>query len=669
MSQQADIFHSPGLLVTLGFLILLLAIAPVSAKVIIFNESGTSGAVQDLINSTTSGDSIFLAGGFYPGSLVIDRPISFGALDTSDPPLIIADVSRAGIILDVDGITINGVVISGNNENGLLVRSNNNRISALTVSGFIHGIELQSASNNIFSTNTIVNNSIGVVADRSSRSNIFYLNRFDNTEDISSLAAGNIWFSGSQDYQYGGNDFSGALGNSWKEYSGTDSNGDGIGDTAYTLKVRQSILVSSTAGTEMADRAPLVSSPDSYTLIRSTNTTTVSAPGMREGTVPESSEGGQNQNPNPLASGPYSGQQQSVTGIPQTGPGTPTTPPPGDFTAIILQYWWGIPILIVIAAAGGIWFERSFKRRTLPDTDDPLRTQSPRNATIVSHHGQTLPGGSPGQDNPYFTVHLPPLLEKRYNGAEYMGEGGVGRVFRAWDPEENRAVAIKIPVRFDEVTGAQFTKELHIWQGLHHKNIVEVYAANVFPMPYIEMEFIESSLASYKFPLDYIKAVQIVTGVAKGLQYAHDLGIVHRDIKPENILIAADGTPKITDWGLAKALADTKHTGLISFSLNYAAPEQLAPNIYGDAGKWTDIYQLGVLLYEMVTGLVPFSGTGMGEVTHAILHTTPQPPEISGTNPDLLRGIILKCIQKTPADRYGDVAELLADLKRLDENL
>ena len=656
----SDIITSHGVPAFLVLLVCLLAVVPVSGNVHIINGSTSGAVVQDLINRTTPGDSIFLAGGTYPGSLVIDRQITFGALDTSNPPRIIADDSRAGIALEVDGITLSGVTLSGKSENGLLVRSNNNRVSAMTISGFLHGIDLQSATNNIFSSNTIVNNSIGVTADRASRTNIFYLNRFDNTEDISSMAVESVWSSGGQDYQYNGTDFSGPLGNSWNGYAGSDRNGDGIGDTAYTLKVRQSILTSAPAGAEAVDRAPLVGTPDSYTLIRSANMSSASHTGKREGTAPESPAIGQYQDP--LATGPYSGQQQPASGIPQSVPGTTITPPPGNFPGILLQYWWVIPILIVVAAGAGIWFERSFKRRTAPEPDDPLRTRSPRNATLVTLPGQgTLPG-SAGQDEAYFTVHLPPLLEKRYPGAEYLGEGGVGRVFRATEPVENRQVAIKVPVRFDEVTGAQFTKELHIWQGLHHKNIVEVYAANVFPMPYIEMEYIESSLASKKFPLELPEAVRIITGIAEGLQYAHERGIVHRDIKPENILLAADGTPKITDWGLAKALADTKHTGLISFSLNYAAPEQLAPNLYGDAGKWTDIYQLGVLFYEMVSGRLPFGGTGMGEVTHAILHATPPEPEVAGKNPDLIRRIILRCIERNPKDRYQDVTEILAEL-------
>ena len=159
-----------------------------------------------------------------------------------------------------------------------------------------------------------------------------------------------------------------------------------------------------------------------------------------------------------------------------------------------------------------------------------------------------------------------------------------------------------------------------MWEGLHHKNIVELYGANIFPLPFIEMEYVPASLAEMHFPFDE-KAVAILTGIAEGLRYAHGQGIVHRDIKPGNILLSPDGTPKITDWGLSRQQGK-KQSGIIGFSLEYAAPEQLAPSLYGEPGPWTDIFHLGVLFYEMLTGHVPFSGDGMGEVTHAILQKT-----------------------------------------------
>jgi eukaryotic-like serine/threonine-protein kinase len=645
-----------------ALIILVLTMPPVPAKVLIINGTGENGAVQDVINSTVSGDSVFLAGGKYPGSFIIDRPIVFGALDATNPPEIIADGTRPGITLASDGVTLNGLTISGKGSQGLLVRSNNNRISGLMVSGFDHGIELKSAMDNVFSGNTITNNRVGVQSDRPSRSNIFYLNRFDNTEDISGSSSENILFSGRQAYQFAGREYSGPLGNSWKPYTGADSNGDGIGDTQYmpyTQQPLQDLVYGTPSVVQSTDRAPLVSMPGAYSLVGITNT---SAHHITSSETLPSELAGSGPSQNPSQSNP-GGQQGS--GIPPSAPGTFSGQPPGLFPGILIQNWWIILIVIGASVVIGVWFERS-QRKIPPSENDLLRTLPPRNATLVQVPGQTLPAGSSQQDHPYFAIHLPPLLEKKYPGAEYMGEGGVGRVFRAWDPKENRYIAIKIPVRFDEVTGAQFTKELHIWQGLHHTNIVEVYAANVFPMPYIEMEYIESSLAARKFPLDYDQAIQIFTGVAEGLRYAHDLGIVHRDIKPENILVTADDVPKITDWGLAKALADTRHTGLISFSLNYAAPEQLAPNLYGDAGRWTDIYQLGVLFYEMVTGSLPFSGSGMGEVTHAILHTSPPSPTLEGKNAVTIRKIIEKCMQRRPEDRYASVAEILYELKRMD---
>ena len=266
----------------------------------------------------------------------------------------------------------------------------------------------------------------------------------------------------------------------------------------------------------------------------------------------------------------------------------------------------------------------------------------------------------------HYAAHLPPALAKKYPGAEYLAEGGASRVFRVHDADRSRDVAVKVPIRFDEVTGTQFTKELQVWQGLHHKNIVGIYAANIFPVPYIEMEYVESSLASMKFPLETGPAVAIIRGVAEGLRYAHQQGIVHRDIKPGNILIAPDGTPKISDWGLAKA-EGTKQSGIIGFSLEYASPEQLAPNLYGEPGPWTDIYQLGVLFYEMLTGQVPFKGGGMGEVTHAILHDDPPLPQVKSPHAEVIQEIIIRCMKKSPKDRYSSVAEIIADLDTIRE--
>jgi hypothetical protein len=424
--------------------------------------------------------------------------------------------------------------------------------------------------------------------------------------------------------------------------------------------------------TESTDLAPLVHLPGAYTLLVKNATTGAPRNSTGIGGLARAGQGIQSGQQQPQGQIPE--VSQSPAGQDQFSGNLPSSPAsmPGQAT-IPPQEWFLGPLLVVILLAIivsvviGVWFERNRRKMPPPAHVEYVQVNpASTNATVVKRPGQDPSASEEWKDQSYCTVHLPPSLEKKYPDAKFMGEGGVGRVFRAWDPVENRQVAVKIPVRFDEVTGSQFTKELHIWQGLHHPNIVEIYAANVFPMPYIEMEFIESSLATLKFPLDTDRAVRIIAGVAEGLRYAHERGIVHRDIKPENILITEDGVPKITDWGLAKALTDTKQTGLISFSLNYAAPEQLAPNIYGEAGQWTDIYQLGVLFYEMVTGRLPFSGAGMGEITQAILHNTPLPPEPAGRNAEAIRKIIDRCLQKRPQDRYTSVADIIADLQRLD---
>jgi parallel beta-helix repeat protein len=670
-SETHDARMIPAVLFVVFLFCVIGTIPAASAAVFMYPGAG-NGTIQDMINQTTNGDSLFLFPGIYHENLIIDRAIVFGALDTASPPEIYTDESRPGVTLAADGVTLNGLNISGTAPVGLVVQSGNNRISDIVISGFDHGIELKGATNNIFSGNTVTGNSIGVLMDRSSRSNTFLLNRFDNlAADISGQPVENLWYSGGQDYSFNGSSFSGPLGNFWKAYSGTDTDGNGVGDTPY-------IVSGSTTGpsgtSEVLDRAPLAALPGSYTLV------------VKNTSVVNTTLRGDLSRPPDLAADRQQVQQQQPPGQTLPGadsailqgqypadslsslPGKTTTPPGGIemLPRILMDYWWVIGIVIVISLVGGIIFERSRRRTHLPLPVELYQTRPPANATLVQGPGSA--GGviaGEWRDQPYYGARLPSALEKKYPDAEYLGEGGVGRVFRAWDTTMNRSVAVKIPIRFDEVTGTQFTKELHIWQGLHNKNIVEIYAANVFPMPYIEMEYVGSSLANLKFPLSMDRAVRIITGVMEGLRYAHERGIVHRDIKPENILLTDDDVPKITDWGLAKALSDTRQTGLISFSLNYAAPEQLAPNIYGEAGEWTDIYQAGVLFYEMVTGRLPFSGTGMGEVTQAILHNTPHPLDLSGPDAAAIGVIIGRCLQKQPKDRYASAAEVLDDLRRL----
>jgi eukaryotic-like serine/threonine-protein kinase len=624
-----------------------LLVLPVAATVFTYDGKENTSSIQDLINTTANGDSIYLAGGTYYENLRINRSIVFGALNTNDPPEIVSSrVSEAGITLAADGITLNGVIVSGDAEYGLLIKSNNNQVRAVTVQGLPRGIGLNSAISNIFSGNTIRNNTLGIDIDRSSRSNTFYLNYLNNTRDVEVQSADNIWSSGRQVYQYAGRDYTGQVGNFWSGYTGSDTNGDGIGDAPYTV---QSGNPGPGSISGVTDRAPLVSPPALYSLVSVASPFNISP--MEDGIRPMEFSGFQQQQGNL----PVSGNDQSpVDNANPSGLRNPLFP-------YLVQYWWVIPIALVICVVAGIWFERKWKRRD-PVTGDDTPISSSRNVTVVK---KTLPAATgDGHDQLHYAAHLPPALERRYPDAEYLAEGGVSRVFRAWDVKEGREVAVKIPIRFDEVTGTQFTKELHVWEGLHHKNIVEIYAANIFPVPYIEMEYVKSALAAMQFPLETKKAVAIVKGIAEGLRYAHEQGIVHRDIKPGNIMITPEGVPKISDWGLSKT-EGTKQSGLIGFSLEYAAPEQLAPNLYGEPGPWTDIYQLGVLFYEMLAGNVPFRGGGMGEVTHAILHEDPLPLVLEGPDAEPIKKILDKCLAKKPQDRYSSVSLFLEELKNV----
>jgi hypothetical protein len=292
-----------------------------------------------------------------------------------------------------------------------------------------------------------------------------------------------------------------------------------------------------------------------------------------------------------------------------------------------------------------------------------LKNPIPDHATIIEEPADQGPVQEVACGYPGPAVRFPPSLEKRFLNPEFIGEGGLGRVFRVQNAKTGMTVAVKVPARFDEITGTHFTRDIVLWQGLLHPNIIRIWSSNILPVPYIEMEYAPASLASTHFPLPEESAIGMILGIARGLGYAHGSGIIHRDIKPENILLTAEGIPKITDWGLGKAIGDIHESSVIGFSPAYAAPEQIAPHRYGKPGPATDIYQLGMLLYEMLTGTPAFSGEGMHDLNVAILENTPDMPSWNGRHEKELREIILRCLSKRPQDRYSSVADLIRDLE------
>jgi len=281
----------------------------------------------------------------------------------------------------------------------------------------------------------------------------------------------------------------------------------------------------------------------------------------------------------------------------------------------------------------------------------------------------------PDQNN----VHQPPVeqkfyfpreLENKYYDIVNIGRGGIAWVYAANRKSDGKKVAVKLPISFDEMTGKSFLNEIKAWEMLRHPNIVEVSAVNILPVPYVEMEYVPDSLEMIAKPIPVWKAVYIVRGIADALRYAHSLGIIHRDIKPHNILVTDDLTPKITDWGMSKVLsADTKKSSIAGFSLSYAAPEQVSPAEFGRTDVHTDIYQLGVVFYELVTGSLPFGGESIMEVGNAILRELPIPPSEYNPEAAVVDRIILRCLEKDPAQRYQSAGELLDALSGyLDED-
>jgi eukaryotic-like serine/threonine-protein kinase len=291
----------------------------------------------------------------------------------------------------------------------------------------------------------------------------------------------------------------------------------------------------------------------------------------------------------------------------------------------------------------------------------------------------------PGENNPpenektlYFNGNdrsrdyislFPHELYEKYRNISIAGTGGAAIVFKAERDADGRTVALKTPIDRDEITGKSFIREISVWKTLKHKNIVEIYSANIFPSPYIEMEYLERNLTSLEFPLPVPKTLSFITGIAEGLEYAHEIGIVHHDIKPNNILLDHEDTPKITDWGLSKTISDNFESSNIGFSLVYAAPEQLFPSRYGKPGTKTDIYQTGVLFYELITGEKPFKGDIIEELLSGDDEDGITPVSEVLNNPSFadFDSIIMKCLRRNPEMRYPDIKSFLKDLKELNK--
>lgn len=259
------------------------------------------------------------------------------------------------------------------------------------------------------------------------------------------------------------------------------------------------------------------------------------------------------------------------------------------------------------------------------------------------------------------TPYFPTELLTIYAPTELIGRGGFARVFKAQRKSDGMLVAVKIPIDMDPAVGKSFLQEIENWQKLNHDNITRLLDFNILPAIYLEMEICNQSLDKLTKPLLVERAAYIILEITRGLRHAHGKKIIHRDLKPSNILLLND-IPKISDWGLSKVKSESRLSVSASLSPMYAAPEHYSIRTFGNKDERTDIFQLGIIFYELATGELPFKGEDLTGISYAI--TAEEPGKPSKINPEAIdvEPIILKCLQKKKKDRYQSIDELQSDL-------
>jgi WD40 repeat protein/serine/threonine protein kinase len=300
----------------------------------------------------------------------------------------------------------------------------------------------------------------------------------------------------------------------------------------------------------------------------------------------------------------------------------------------------------------------------------------------------TVPGSGPWTD----VSTLPPscgavAVQAQIAGyltLRELGRGGMGVVYMARQVGLNRLVALKMILagsHAGEDDLVRFRTEAEAVAGLRHPNIVQIYdISEQRGLPYFSLEFVEGGSLESRLdgtPWDAPRSAELVETLARAVHAAHERGIIHRDLKPGNVLLTAEGTPKITDFGLAKRLASPgqvaspgrqpgeaiTRTGSIMGTPSYMAPEQAGGNKTITPGA--DVYALGAILYELLTGRPPFKGATPLDTVVQVLRQEPVPPaQLNSKVPRDLETVCLKCLQKEPATRYHSALELADDLRR-----
>ncbi len=275
-----------------------------------------------------------------------------------------------------------------------------------------------------------------------------------------------------------------------------------------------------------------------------------------------------------------------------------------------------------------------------------------------------------------FDTLIDSLLDGRYRVIRKLGTGGMANVYLAEDQELGRRVAIKLLDERhaqDEQFVERFRREAESAAGLSHPNVVSIYdRGEAEGTYYIAMEYLEGKtlkeLLVSRGPTPVRVAIDYTRQILSALEFAHRAGIVHRDIKPHNVVVAPDGRLKVTDFGIARSgSSQMTEAGSIIGTAQYLSPEQAQGKPVHPS---SDLYSVGVVLYEMLTGTVPFTGETALEIAMKHLNTVPAPP--SSKRPEIpheLDAIVLRALAKDPADRYESAREMDADLQRVERGL
>jgi len=256
-----------------------------------------------------------------------------------------------------------------------------------------------------------------------------------------------------------------------------------------------------------------------------------------------------------------------------------------------------------------------------------------------------------------------------YTLTHKLGSGGFATVYKAVEPK-GFTVAVKLPKFIDETVDVsvldKFKSESDMWKKLRHENIVKFYKSDTRPVPYIAVEYMEGGnlsnmLKGGALPMD--KAVDLIKKVSSAMAYAHKMASVHRDIKPDNILFTSDGIPKISDWGIGRFMASESVSKTIGGkgTLAYSSPEQVSKEQFGDMDWSTDVFQLGIVFYEVLTGVNPFYSEDPIGIVNNIVNKVPQPPSTFNAEiPEELEKIILRALEKEKGKRWSS-AEVMYD--------